>query len=188
MHPVLLWPEGLSEKLDDAHLEAVYAHELCHIRRRDNLTSAIHMIVEAIFWFHPLVWWIGARLVERTRARLRRRRAEPGKRAASLRRKRSSTSANYTWISPLACVSGVTGADLKKRIEAIMTNRIVRNLNFARKLLLWTAACLAIALPIAFGLFNATPDSRGIGSWGHARNSPAVSDQASPDPKATALP
>ena len=22
------------------------------------------MIVEAVFWFHPLVWWIGARLVE----------------------------------------------------------------------------------------------------------------------------
>ena len=32
--------------------------------RRDNLAAAIHMVVEAIFWFHPLVWWIGARLVE----------------------------------------------------------------------------------------------------------------------------
>ena len=47
-----------------AQWEAVLAHELCHVRRRDNLTSAIHMIVEAVFWFHPLVWWIGARLVE----------------------------------------------------------------------------------------------------------------------------
>ncbi len=44
--------------------EAVTAHEQCHIRRRDNLTSACHMIVEAIFWFHPIVWWIGAKLVE----------------------------------------------------------------------------------------------------------------------------
>ena len=27
------------------------------------------MAVEAIFWFHPLVWWIGARLIaERERA------------------------------------------------------------------------------------------------------------------------
>src|SRR6185437_13947349 len=40
------------------------AHELCHVRRRDNLLVSIHMIVEAIFWFHPLVWWIGARMIE----------------------------------------------------------------------------------------------------------------------------
>ena len=44
--------------------QAILAHELCHVRRRDNLTAAIHMIVEAVFWFHPLVWWISARLME----------------------------------------------------------------------------------------------------------------------------
>lgn len=38
-----------------------------------------------------------------------------------------------------------------------MTDHVIRNLNFPRKLLLWTAACLAVALPIAFGLLNATP-------------------------------
>ena len=59
--------------------------------------------------------------------------------------------------SPLSCVSGVTGANLKKRMVHIMTDQVIRNLNFPRKLLLWTAACLAVALPIAFGLLNATP-------------------------------
>ena len=38
-----------------------------------------------------------------------------------------------------------------------MTHRVVPKLNFTRKLLLWTAACLALALPIAFGLFNPAP-------------------------------
>jgi hypothetical protein len=33
-------------------------------RRRDNLTGVLHMIVEALFWFHPLTWWLGARLME----------------------------------------------------------------------------------------------------------------------------
>jgi bla regulator protein blaR1 len=37
-------------------LEALLAHELCHIRRRDNLLASIHMIAEAAFWFHP---WCG---------------------------------------------------------------------------------------------------------------------------------
>src|SRR6266576_923925 len=40
------------------------AHELWHVQRRDNLAAAVHMLVEAVFWFHPLLWWLGARLVE----------------------------------------------------------------------------------------------------------------------------
>jgi bla regulator protein blaR1 len=62
--PVLLLPDGIATQLTPAQLEAILAHELCHIRRRDNLAATIHMLVEAAFWFHPLVWWIGARLLE----------------------------------------------------------------------------------------------------------------------------
>jgi bla regulator protein BlaR1 len=56
--PVLLLPEGITDRLTPAQLEAILAHEMCHVRRRDNLTAAIHMVVETLFWFHPLVWWI----------------------------------------------------------------------------------------------------------------------------------
>ena len=67
--PILLWPERISQHLETEHLEAILAHELWHVRRRDNLAAALHMMVEAIFWFHPLVWWLGARLMdERERA------------------------------------------------------------------------------------------------------------------------
>jgi bla regulator protein blaR1 len=54
--PILLLPAGIVQRLAPRESEAVLAHELCHVRRRDNLTSAIHMIMEALFWFHPLVW------------------------------------------------------------------------------------------------------------------------------------
>lgn len=54
-HPVLIWPEGVSAYLQDAHLEAILAHEVWHVRRRDNLAAAVHMVVEAVFgsirWF-----------------------------------------------------------------------------------------------------------------------------------------
>ncbi|MBZ5601511.1 MAG: M56 family metallopeptidase [Acidobacteriia bacterium] len=67
--PILLLPESLLERLTPAQFQAVLAHEMCHVHRRDNLASAIHMVVEAIYWFHPLVWWIGSRMVdERERA------------------------------------------------------------------------------------------------------------------------
>jgi bla regulator protein blaR1 len=62
--PVLLLPEGVFERLTPAQLRAVIAHELCHVRHRDNPVAAVHMFVETVFWFHPLVWWIGRRMVE----------------------------------------------------------------------------------------------------------------------------
>src|ERR1019366_5322292 len=62
--PVLLLPEGIAEHLTPPQLEGILAHELRHVQRRDNLTGAIHMLVETIFWFHPLVWWIRTRLME----------------------------------------------------------------------------------------------------------------------------
>ncbi len=71
IRPVLLVPEGITEQLSPSQLEAVLAHELCHVRRRDNLFASFHMIVEMLFWFHPLVWWIGARHAGRKGARLR---------------------------------------------------------------------------------------------------------------------
>lgn len=152
--PILIWPEGISEHLEDAHLEAILAHEVWHVRRRDNLAAAVHMVVEAIFWFHPLVWWLGARLVdERERAC-----DEDVLELGSERRVYAESIlkvCEFCVGSPLACVSGVTGSDLKKRMVNIMTERIARKLNFTKKLLLSTAGVLALALPLTFGLMSA---------------------------------
>ncbi len=160
IRPVLLLPEGIAERLTPDQLEAVLAHELCHVRRRDNAVAAVHMAVEALFWFHPMVWWIGARLVEeRERAcdegvmRLGR---EPRVYADAI----LSVCKMYV-ESPLACVAGVTGADLKKRVEAIMMNRIGQRLTRAKRLLLAAMAVAAVTAPVAIGLLvsagNAPP-------------------------------
>jgi uncharacterized protein (TIGR03435 family) len=152
--PVLLLPEGIADRLTPSQLQAVIAHELCHVRRHDNLTAAIHMLVQAIFWFHPLVWWMGARLVEeRERAcdeDVLQRGAEPQVYAESILKV-----CKFYIESPLACVSGVTGASLKKRIEGIMTPCIVQKLNLGKKLLLAALATAAVAGPIVVGIVNA---------------------------------
>ncbi len=49
LHPILLVPAGIEEHLTPPQLEAVLTHELCHVRRRDNFTAAIHMISEGVF-------------------------------------------------------------------------------------------------------------------------------------------
>jgi bla regulator protein blaR1 len=152
--PLLLWPAGISEHLQDEHVEAILAHEVQHVRRRDNLAAAMHMVVEAIFWFHPLVWWLGTRLVEeRERAcdeavlRLGNR---PEVYAESILK-----TCEFCVASPLACVSGVTGADLKQRIVRIMTQRSADKLGFLKKLALVAISTGAVAVPIVAGLIKA---------------------------------
>jgi hypothetical protein len=61
--------------------------------------------------------------------------------------------------SPLVCVAGVTGSDLKKRIEHIMTNDARATLNWWKKCLLTTAAFAEIVGPVLIGLMN-TPRLR----------------------------
>lgn len=160
VRPVLVWPERISARLEDAHLEAILAHELLHVRRRDNLAAAIHMVVEASFWFHPLVWWLGMRLVEERERACDEEVLESG-RERQIYAESILKICEFCVESPLACVSGVTGADLKKRIVHIMTKSTVRKLDFSRKLLLGAAGVIAVAAPIAFGLLNATPSRAG---------------------------
>src|SRR5580698_57802 len=154
--PVLVWPEGISERLADAHLQAILAHEVWHVRRRDNLAAAIHMVVEAIFWFHPLVWFLGARLVEERERACDEEVLELGN-EREIYAESILKVCEFCVESPLACVSGVTGADLKKRMVHIMNESIARKLDFSRKLLLSAAGLLAVVVPIFFGLVNATP-------------------------------
>jgi bla regulator protein blaR1 len=154
LRPVLIWPEGISKHLEDAHLEAILAHEVWHVRRRDNLAAAIHMVVEALFWFHPLVWWLGARMVEERERACDEEVVELGS-ERQVYAESILKVCEFCVGSPLACVSGVTGADLKRRMVYIMTERIARKLDFGKKLLLSTAAVLALALPLIFGLVNA---------------------------------
>jgi bla regulator protein BlaR1 len=154
LRPVLLLPHGITDHLTAAELAAVVAHESCHVRRRDNLAAAFHMCVEAVFWFHPLVWWIGKQLLtERERAcdeEVVRLGSEPEVYAQGI-----LNVCKLYLESPLDCVSGVTGANLKTRIEDIMTRPNIRELTLVRKVLLSAAALAAVCGPIAIGLLNA---------------------------------
>ena len=55
--PAVILPADWTE-WDGADLSAVLAHEEAHARRRDPLVAAIALLNRAIFWFHPLAWWL----------------------------------------------------------------------------------------------------------------------------------
>jgi len=151
--PVLLIPAGIEDRLTPAQFASVLAHELCHVRRRDNLTASVHMAVEALFWFHPLVWWVGARMMEE-----RERACDEG--VLSLGSEPKDYAEAILGVcrlyveSPLVCVSGVTGANLKRRVEAIMNQSIGESLNLAKKLLLTAAGIAAVAVPLVLGVLT----------------------------------
>jgi uncharacterized protein (TIGR03435 family) len=46
----------------DAQLDAVLTHERAHARRRDPLVQWLALLNRAVFWFHPLAWWLERRL------------------------------------------------------------------------------------------------------------------------------
>lgn len=154
LRPTLLWPAGLSDRLTDAELEAVLTHELCHVDRRDNLSGLLQMAVETLFWFHPVVWWLGARLVsERERAC-----DEEVVRMGSERRSYAESILKvcaFCLRSPLACVAGVGGSDLTQRIENIMSRPAARPLTIPRRVLLVSVGILVTSAPLATGVVSA---------------------------------
>jgi uncharacterized protein (TIGR03435 family) len=153
LRPVLVIPEGISGRLSGAQLQAIFAHELAHLRHRDNLAALLHTIVEAVFWFHPLVWWMGARMVdERERAcdeDVLRLGGESRIYAESILK-----ACEFYLQSPVACVSGVTGGELKARIERIMRRQLSPKLGPGGKWLLGSAAFAALAVPVFIGVAN----------------------------------
>ena len=128
-------------------IESIGRHELCR-GSAINLTAMVHMLVEALFWFHPFVWWIGGRLW---------RIASGDEAVVDSGRERRVYAESILKVcefcveSPLPCVPGVSGADLKRRIAMIMSHRAVRPIGVGRKLLLVAACCLAIAAPMVSG-------------------------------------
>ena len=141
--PAVLFPRGLTGRLAPAEIDAILAHELSHLRRRDNLTGALHMLVQALFWFYPPVWWLGARLLaERERA------CDEAVLAAG------TDAAVYAggilkvcrfFAQPvMACAAGVSGSNLQQRVESIMSDSRIRAVGPVKKALV--AGVLAVAL------------------------------------------
>jgi bla regulator protein blaR1 len=156
LRPTLVWPSRMHAHLSDEQIEAIIAHEVMHVRRRDNLAAVLHMCVQAAFWLHPLVWWIGARLVdERERAcdeAVVRSGREPETYAEGILK-----TCQFYVESPLTCVAGVTGSDLKKRIEHIMKNDARSAMNVWKKGLLAATASAALIAPLVVGVLNVRP-------------------------------
>lgn len=64
LKPVLLLPIGLAANLSMREVEAVLAHELAHVKRHDYAVNLLQSVMEVLYFFHPALWWISARVRE----------------------------------------------------------------------------------------------------------------------------
>jgi beta-lactamase regulating signal transducer with metallopeptidase domain len=61
--PAILLPPDW-RNWEPAELDAVLAHEISHVVRRDALAERLALLHRAIFWFSPLSWWLARHLAD----------------------------------------------------------------------------------------------------------------------------
>ncbi|MGH9520051.1 MAG: M56 family metallopeptidase [Terriglobales bacterium] len=151
LHPRLLVPRELLLRLDAGAMAAMLAHERAHQRRRDNLWAALQMLVQTLFWFDPLVWLIGARLLAER---------EPACDEAALRGGGDCAAyaggllavCRYSLNIPVSCAAGLGGGDLKRRVREITSGNWGQELSRTGKLALGALGAVALLGPLAAGV------------------------------------
>jgi len=56
LRPQLILPQRLVSGRVFDQFEAIVAHELVHVRRRDTALLLVELAAKVLWWFHPLVW------------------------------------------------------------------------------------------------------------------------------------
>jgi bla regulator protein blaR1 len=149
----ILLPGGLDQRLSEPQLHSVLLHEWHHARRRDNLAAALHMIVEAVFWFYPPVWWVGGRLIEERERACDHEVLEQAGRADYA--EGILNVCKWYYESPLPCVAGITGADLRARVESVLRCERPPALTRSKRAVLVGAFGAMLVVPLVTGMLTA---------------------------------
>jgi len=62
LRPVIWLPLSILTRSPVEQIEALLAHELAHIARRDWVWNGIQCVIEALLFYHPAAWWLGRRI------------------------------------------------------------------------------------------------------------------------------
>jgi len=137
------WPQ--------AQLDAVLTHEGEHARRRDPLVQWLALLNRAVFWFHPLAWWLEFRLSalaeEACDAAVLARGHDPFEYSEYLLE--IARSVLRTGVRVKVLGMAMPGSVLPQRIRRILEGRPAQRISRARM------ACMAVACAMVSAVFTA---------------------------------
>ncbi|CAM2007376.1 M56 family metallopeptidase [Acanthopleuribacter pedis] len=58
----LLLPVSFATRFPPDQIEVILLHELAHLRRHDYLVNLIQMLIDALLFFNPMVWWLNRQI------------------------------------------------------------------------------------------------------------------------------
>jgi TonB family protein len=137
------WPQ--------AQLNAVLTHEDEHARRRDPLVQWLALLNRAVFWFHPLAWWLELRLSalaeEACDAAVLARGHDPFEYSEYLLQIARAVQQTGSRVSVVGMA--MPGAFLPQRIRRILEGRPAQRISRMRM------ACVATACAVVSTVFTA---------------------------------
>jgi TonB family protein len=151
--PVLILPESIFDCLSDAEFEAIVVHEMIHVKRWDNLISALQGFLCCLLWFYPFVWLINRKLyVERERACDEEVIRLSG--ASEIYASSILKVCRFCIVTRMAGVSTIAGSDLVRRVERIMANNGSRTLAKSHRVLTAAAFVGVLVFTLALSSIN----------------------------------
>jgi hypothetical protein len=142
--PLVLVPASWIVEMPPDVLEAVIAHELAHLARRDVWINFLQRLVETLLFYHPAVWWLSAQLRQERELCADELAIElTGKRLDYARALQQVASERQADIRPAlaAFVKGASKMRLLERIQHVLGQ------HSSQRSRLWPAGLVALALP-----------------------------------------
>lgn len=156
VRPTILIPARIIEGKTPRDLEPILAHELLHVRRGDLWVGWLLVLVQSVWWFHPLVWWAG-RLLKREAERCCDEEvvAELGCKPARYARALLDVLELKQILKPVPVLPGVKPVEItSRRLERIMLLR--QGCRKRTPWWCWLAMLLTAALTLPGAAFVAT--------------------------------
>lgn len=161
--PIVLLPARLVEDFEPDALNAVLAHELTHIARRDHRVRQLEVLVSVLYWWHPVVWWVRRELrrveEECCDAQVLQRLPDTASDYADAlvrtveflqtrQKQRSALASSRLWAGSLSLASPLGRAShLRRRVEMILDERMKPKWTWTARL-----AVLSITAMLPFSL------------------------------------
>jgi beta-lactamase regulating signal transducer with metallopeptidase domain len=152
LRPLVLIPASWATEMPLEMLEAVIAHELAHLRRRDLLFNLLQRIAEAVLFYHPAVWWLSRRLrQERELCADALAVAATGRRLEYAEALEQVARLRQADVGPAlaAFMRGGKNMRLLERVRNVLGSHVLGQGAAGDRSRLWPAGLLILALPLA---------------------------------------